>query len=84
EIATSFNELSLEPEINLSVDNQEIIQASETVENSIQKIVKTALSSTQEFDTFLQNILTGLTSLSLDEPINIEINSGETQEKIHS
>lgn len=84
EIATSFNELSLEPEINLSVDNQEIIQSSETVENSIQKIVKTALSSTQEFDTFLQNILTGLTSLSLDEPINIEINSGETQEKILS
>lgn len=84
EIAASFNELSLEPEINLSVDNQEIIQASETVENSIQQIVKTALSSTQEFDTFLQNILTGLTSLSLDEPINIEINSGETQEKIHS
>lgn len=32
----------------------------------------------------MQNILTGLTSLSLDEPINIEINSGETQEKIHS
>ncbi|MEX5486524.1 hypothetical protein IC611_16195 [Proteus mirabilis] len=63
------------------MDNQEIIQASETVENSIQQIVKTALSSTQEFDTFLQNILTGLTSLSLDEPINIEINSGETQER---
>lgn len=40
EIATSFNELSLEPEINLSVDNQEVIQASETVENSIQKSLK--------------------------------------------
>ena len=65
------------------MDNQEIIQASETVENSIQKSLKRHLVVLKNLILFAK-YLNGLTSLSLDEPINIEINSGETQEKIHS
>lgn len=84
EINMNLGELSEDHEISVSFDSDEIANTSATVENSIQNIVKSALMGTQEFDKFLQEILVGMLGLSLNEPINIDFNISETQDKINS
>lgn len=84
EIHLNLGELPEDHDISISFNSDEIISASVAVENSIQSIVKSALMGTQEFDKFLQEILVGMLGLSLNEPINIDLNISETQDKINS
>lgn len=84
EIHLNLGELPEDHDISISFNSDEITSASVIVENSIQSIVKSVLMGTQEFDKFLQEILVGMLGLSLDEPINIDLNISETQDKINS
>lgn len=84
EIHLNLGELPEDHDISISFNSDEMTSASVTIENSIQSIVKSALMGTQEFDKFLQEILVGMLGLSLNEPINIDLNISETQDKINS
>lgn len=84
EIHFNLGELPEDHDISISFNSDEMTSASVTIENSIQSIVKSVLMGTQEFDKFLQEILVGMLGLSLNEPINIDLNISETQDKINS